>query len=304
MALSEEGIKNMKKNFNEFIATLNEDLFTWHYFVDFRKVRENAFAVKTQLSILEALLGENDLHVKYIALLKRYPEIRSVLPILIATRVKKLKELKILNTETLKASYQWGIFDPSVELTKEIEVELLHFFQASGLGQIFENKEISNLKDYVFGVEAGMDTNTRKNRSGDLMEDLVDQILAEFTEQNNDFKYEPQATVKKIKKLFDYEVKTNVSDRSYDFALFNTLDSKLYLIEVNLYGSGGTKLKAVAGEFEKLNNFVLGQNIEFIWVTDGIGWRSAENPMLEAFNNNKYTFNIKQFKKFLTSIST
>lgn len=293
----------MKKDFKEFIATLNEDLFTWHYFVDFDKVRENTFEVKTQLSILEALLGETDLYGKYISLLKRYPEVRSILPILIATREKKLKELKILNTETLKANYRWGIFDPSVELTKEIEEELLHFFEASGLGQVFKNKEISNLKDYVFGIEAGMDTNTRKNRSGYLMEDLIDQILAEFTEENTKFKYTPQATVKKIKKLFDYEVKTNVSDRSYDFALFDTSESKLYLIEVNLYGSGGTKLKAVAGEFEKLNNFVLEQNIEFIWVTDGIGWRAAENPMLEAFKNNKYTFNINQFKKFLTSIS-
>ncbi|MFC1615075.1 DpnII family type II restriction endonuclease, partial [Patescibacteria group bacterium] len=62
-------------------------------------------------------------------------------------------------------------------------------------------------------------------------------------------------------------------------------------------------LKSVAGEFEKVNNFILNQNIDFVWVTDGIGWKTAENPMKEAFENNKYTFNLKQFRDFLKYIS-
>ena len=40
-----------------------------------------------------------------------------------------------------------------------------------------KNKDIKNLVDYVFGVEAGLDTHARKNRSGDVMEDIVESIF-------------------------------------------------------------------------------------------------------------------------------
>lgn len=293
----------MKKDFNEFISTLNEDLFSWDYFVDFEKAKENTFAIKLHLNILNSLLGETDIENKFIELIKKYPEVRSSLLILISTRTKKINEIKILNTDTLTSSFKSNLFEVSSELTKDDEVELLHFLRASGLKEIFENKYISDLNDYVFGVEVGLDSHARKNRSGDLMELVVHDILDDFVKKDTNFAFIDQANSKKIKNVLGYEVKKHINDRISDFALLNKKKNKLYLIEVNLYGSGGTKLKSVAGEFEKVNNFILGQDIEFIWVSDGVGWKTAENPMMEAFENNKYTFNLKQFKDFLLEIS-
>jgi type II restriction enzyme len=66
------------------------------------------------------------------------------------------------------------------------------------LKDIFENKNIKSVIDYVFGVEVGMDTNGRKNRTGDLMEDIVEKYISDFCSKNIDFEYLEQGTKKKI----------------------------------------------------------------------------------------------------------
>jgi type II restriction enzyme len=83
-------------------------------------------------------------------------------------------------------------------LTDGNKKELLIFFRESGLKNIFENKNIKSVVDYVFGVEVGMDTNGRKNRTGDLMEDIVEKYISDFCKKNKDFEYLEQGTKKKI----------------------------------------------------------------------------------------------------------
>ena len=39
--------------------------------------------------------------------------------------------------------------------------------------------------DYVFGVEVGLDSNGRKNRSGHAMEDIVEKFVSKVCEDNN-----------------------------------------------------------------------------------------------------------------------
>lgn len=293
----------MIKDFNEFISTLNEELFTWSYFSNFEKAEKKTFNIKTHLNILNSLVGEKNIEKKFVKIVTEYPQVREVLPILIATRNSKIKQLKIMNTETLKSASRVDLFNSKIELNNKQISELLHFFTSSGLGELLSKAKVNNLVDYVFGVEVGMDTHARKNRSGDIMEDVVNDILQNFVNKNTNYSFARQVTADKILKLMNYDVMVNVNDRIYDFALINNANNKLYLIEVNLYGSGGTKLKSVAGEFEKLNNYIVNQKIDFIWVTDGVGWKTAENPMLEAFENNDNTFNLKQFVMFLDELS-
>lgn len=54
---------------------------------------------------------------------------------------------------------------------------VIEFIQQIGLKEVLQAKQVKNLVDYVFGVEAGLDTNARKNRSGHLMEGIVASIL-------------------------------------------------------------------------------------------------------------------------------
>jgi type II restriction enzyme len=54
-----------------------------------------------------------------------------------------------------------------------------------------------------------------------------------------------------------------------------------------------TKLKSTAGEYIELSRILKKQNINFIWITDGLGWKKSLNPLFEAFKNNDYTFNLE-----------
>ncbi len=182
-----------------------------------------------------------------------------------------------------------------------LKKELLIFFRESGLKDIFQNECIKNLVDYCFGVEVGFDTNARKNRTGDLMESLVEKFIKDFCDENSNFKYISQATQKKIKDIFNYDIEIDKNSRRFDFALYDKSKNKIYLIEVNYYGGGGSKLKATAGEYQYLYDFLKAQNIDFIWVTDGKGWLTSLNPLEETFNHNDYVINLDMLKKGILS---
>ncbi len=282
-------------NFNTLKSTFQDSIFTWDYFTDFEKVKKNIQKVEKELNLLNYLVGKENIEEEFLSLVEEYPNVRKILPILIAIRDDKLSNMPIItDVETLIPENKKYIFNDPID--ENIKKELLLFFKESGLRDIFENKHIKNLVDYCFGVEVGMDTNGRKNRTGDLMENLVGKYLETFCQENPSFAFIGQATKDKIKKAFDYDIKIDKNSRRFDFALFDKSKNKLFLIEVNYYGGGGSKLKATAGEYQYLNDFVKSQDIEFIWVTDGKGWLSSLKPLEETFNHNDHVINLEMLK--------
>ena len=277
--------------FDNLKSTLQDSIFTWDYFTDFEKVKSNVKKVEKESNILHYLIGKNDIEKEFIRLIAAYPNIRKALPLLIAVRDDKLKETPIVtDMDRLIPENKKYIFFDSID--EEIKKELLIFFRESGLKNIFQNECIKNMVDYCFGVEVGFDTNARKNRTGNLMESLVEKFIKDFCEENYNFKYISQATQKKIKDIFNYDITIDKNSRRFDFALFDNSKNKIYLIEVNYYGGGGSKLKATAGEYQYLYDFLKAQNIDFIWVTDGKGWLTSLNSLEETFNHNDYVINL------------
>ena len=283
------------KNFNYLKDTFQDSIFTWDYFTNFEKVKLNVQKLKVELNILNSLIGEENIEKEFIKLINEYPKIRQALPLLIAIRKDKLKDTPIItDMDTLIAENKKHIF--YAELNEDIKKELLLFFRESGLKDIFQNKYIKNLVDYCFGVEVGFDTNARKNRTGTLMENMVSNYLNDFCKENKNFSYVEQATQKRILETFNYKIKIDKSSRRFDFAMYNKNTNKLYLFEVNFYSGGGSKLKATAGEYQYLNDFIKSQGLEFIWITDGKGWLTALNPLEETFNHNDYVINLDMIK--------
>ncbi|MFC2297283.1 MAG: DpnII family type II restriction endonuclease [Prevotella nigrescens] len=90
----------------------------------------------------------------------------SVLEILIACRSKDKKKAVDNNGNVRLLQSYLSSVDGVIE-----------FIQQIGLKEVLQAKQVKNLVDYVFGVEAGLDTNARKNRSGHLMEGTVASIL-------------------------------------------------------------------------------------------------------------------------------
>lgn len=272
----------MKKDFGHLVSTFRSSIKTWDYFVNWNKVFTNSANFEIALNKLNYLLGKDDLQGEFYRLYESNPDIAKALPVLLAVRENNLE----IYNKTSKELEFYNFSGEGGDANKYFE-----FLDKSGLIKLFQRDGIKNLVDYVIGVEVGLDSNGRKNRGGTLMEEIVGLFLEDFCKQNN-FKYIPQASPSKIKLKWNFDIVVDKSERSFDFAIYNPQSNKIKLFETNFYNSGGSKLKAVCGEFRSLYDELKRQNIEFIWITDGLGWHTAKRPLEETYNHNDYIFNL------------
>lgn len=283
--------------FKYLVETLKESIFTWDYFVDFEKVKENVVKIEKELNLLNVLIGKSDIEKEFIKLIEEYPKVRTVLPILIAIRNSKIRETHLIDDfDVLLSENKEPLFNSNTPLTPKLKTDLIKFFNDTGLKKIFTDKNIKNIVDYCFGVEVGMDTNARKNRTGTSMEKLVEKIVENFCIKNN-LEYMSQATQNKIKTKWNFNVQLDKTNRIFDFAIYSKTKNKIFVIETNFYGGGGSKLKSTAGEYKALSDFLKTQKIDLIWVTDGIGWKTTKKALYETFLHNDYVVNIELIKK-------
>jgi len=181
-------------------------------------------------------------------------------------------------------------FDFSSPANSDEEVEkALNFVKASGLARLFGDSGIKNFVDYLIGVEAGVDSNGRKNRSGSGMESILEGKIASICDRRG-WKYMEQASPEAIKQSWGVDFKTGLSSRRFDFAVL--ADGQVSVIEVNIYNGGGSKLKATAGEFTTLHQSLEPTPVKLIWVTDGKGWRTTARPLRDAFDKVDFVLNL------------
>lgn len=276
----------MKKDFEHLVATFESSIKTWDYFVKW----ENAFANSAELEIalnkLNYLIGKDDLQKEFIILYKSNPDITKAFPALLAIRDKSLEVYDKVSRNTETYDFSGQDYDPE---------KYFRFFEQTGLIKLFKRDGVKNLVDYVIGVEVGLDTHGRKNRGGSLMEEIVGQFIEELSRRNG-FEYLAQARPSAIKRKWGVEVKVDKTERSFDFAVFNPRNKKIKLFETNFYNGGGSKLKATCGEFRVLHDELKSQNIDFVWVTDGLGWHTTKRPLEETYNHNDYIFNLSMLE--------
>ena len=232
--------------------------------------------------MLNYLLSQQDLESAVKSLWERDKTVFDVLPILIAIRKRDNK--KVITTD--------GNIVPVTSYLTSFE-GIMEYLEKTGLAKIFKEKTINNLVDYVFGVEAGLDSHARKNRSGDVMENLVAEI---FAKNGISFRKEVYSTdypeIHKMldgdKKRFDFVVKTKECT---------------YLMEVNFYSDGGSKPNEVARAYTELApkiNSVDGY--VFVWITDGIGWRKAKSMITAAYMAIPDVYNLTDIKSFIQRV--
>ena len=162
----------------------------------------------------------------------------------------------------------------------------VRFAKETGLLEIFQKKIIKSVPDYVTGIEVGLDSNGRKNRGGTAMENIVESFIEVICSRHK-LDYLTQADEKKVDQEWGQVLAIDKSKRKFDFAI-RINNSKLLLIETNYYGGTGSKLKATAGEYKSLFEFVQSHGNSFLWITDGLGWTSTKRPLKEAFEKLNY----------------
>ncbi len=272
----------MSERFNEFMKPLKETHYSLKDYVDFKKVAANVDSISIKLNQLNYLIGQEDMKAAVERLWEENPKVFSVLDILIA--VRKTDKKKAIDTDGntyLITDY----FKSPEQVTK--------FLDETGLTKVFQTKQIKNLVDYVFGVEVGLDTNARKNRGGHIMERLVEEV---FTKAG--IKFEKEVYYSKFPEI----VKVLGTDiKRFDFVI--KTPATTYLIEANFYTGGGSKLNEVARAYSELATKIDAvPGYEFVWITDGIGWKSARNKLQEAFVHVKNVYNLSSVGEFVDSI--
>lgn len=275
--------------FTQITSSFKEKgILLWDYFVNWEKVHKNIKPIEKELNLLNVLIGKEDVETEVYNLIKEYPQVVKAFPFLIAFRDTKVSMLSDV-TEFLYKDYD---FKHRV-ITDEDCTDLTTFFMQSGLGDLVKDKRVKNLVDYVTGVEVGLDSNGRKNRGGTMMENIVETFVKSACDELG-YEYMTQANAKKIKTHWNIDIQVDKSSRNLDFAI--NKNGKLYFIECNFYGGGGSKLKSTATEYVKMNEYWNAQNITFIWVTDGAGWKSTLKPLREYFDKADFLLNLEMLK--------
>lgn len=287
----------MKRNFDEWMSTFEDSIATWRYYTDFDKVYKNVDKIKKELNLLNSLIGSKNIEQEFKELIQEYPKVIRAIPILIAKREK------IIIIKDAEQDYYYNF----KEMNYSIE-EYIKFLRNSGIFDLLENHLISNLYDYVTGVEVGMDTNGRKNRTGHAMEDLVESYIAKagFVREYNYYKEVTSTQLKEkwnidlssILQNIDKETKNKkvkLAEKRFDFVVEN--NGILYLIETNFYASQGSKLNETARSYEKLQEQIGKINgVTFVWATDGKGWRSARRNLKQTFDVMDNIYSIQDMK--------
>lgn len=272
----------MAKDFNIFMSQLQETNQTLDFFCDFGKISQNVADIKLSLCMLNSMIGASDLRQSVEAIWKRDKSAFNVMDILIAVRSGGKKKV-------LDSLGQCVVLDSLFESIDGV----MEFLENTGLAEVFQSKIINDLVDFVFGIETGLDTNARKNRSGHAMESMVARL---FDKNGVSYRQEVYSS--------EWPLITRVlgnDEKRFDFVI--TTASKTYLIEVNFYSGGGSKLNEVARSYSDISpkiNSVSG--FEFVWITDGIGWKSAKNKLQEAYNIIPSIYNLTTIKDFIQKV--
>ncbi len=270
----------MKRDFSQWLATMRSSINSYSYYVDFQKVYENVDSVRVELNILNSLIGVENIREEFLKLLNDYPKTLKCVPILLACR-----QMEIYAQDEDGA--MWYDFANEQACSPE---QYADFMEKTGLFDLISKHIISNLKDYVTGVEVGLDSNGRKNRGGHQMEDLVESYLI-----RGGYTYYKEMYLPEVEKKWNLNLGAlsgeGTSTKRWDFVVDG--GDTIYLIETNFYASGGSKLnettrsyKLIAQEAKKI------PGVEFVWITDGAGWKSARRNLEETFNEMEYLFNI------------
>ena len=300
------GDNNIDYIIKEYFNTLIPTNRSHNFFVDWPKVEKHIQEYKIEFNILNSLIGSEEFDNELKNLLSKYPEIVPTIPILFALSKSKTKKAKrksgkfqvINDFMDLESDFTEYNFRERELSSEEIE-KFVKFFEKTGLKYFFTVLADKSILDYAYGVDVGMDTHARKNRSGKAMELALEPILEEIND-NNSF----QILVQKKFKYLESELNITLSsdfdlrDRKADFIIIKP-NGKIINIEVNYFRGSGSKPQEIVDSYINRQGELKEEGFDFIWVSEGHGWETQKNQARKAFDNIDYLMNLNFAKKGL-----
>ena len=269
----------MKRNFVEWLGTFKDNISDYKYYINFDKVYKNVEENKVEFNMLNSLLGSKNIEEDFINLVTKYPEVLKCIPILLAVR----------NME-IPAMDEEGAFIYNFKKMNQSLEQYIVFMNKTGLFDLLANRGVTNIIDFVLGVETGLDSNGRKNRGGHLMEDLIEGYL-----KSEGVEYYKEMYLKDVEEKWGVNLSSlsnnGKSAKRFDFVV--KTNNMIYGIETNFYTSGGSKLNETARSYKMIaEESKTIEGFKFVWFTDGKGWTSAKKNLEETFDVLDSMYNI------------
>jgi type II restriction enzyme len=265
----------MKQDFNDLINNLKKTIADYKYYTNFTKVQNYADSNRAVLQSLQALVGSTNIERDFINLINDEPKTLKIIPLLLAYRKNKVPVIDN------------GLIEYDFKSKTQSDSDYIKFMQETGLFEFLENQRIENLIDYYIGVEVGLDSNARKNRTGDSMESIVESFISAIpeieyhTQKNKKFIFDTYGI--DIDNYLSNDVIDEFAEKEFDFVV--KTDNMLYVIETNFYSSSGSKLNETARSFKSLGvDYRDNNEVSFVWITDGVGWKTAKRNLKEAYD--------------------
>ncbi|MCD6372525.1 MAG: hypothetical protein J7L37_03100 [Thermococcus sp.] len=284
------GYSTFDEYFEDFINNLLPTNKTYEYFVDWKKVRSLASKHNKELSILRKLYGlsQNEAKIVLKKIIKNHPSVLPVIPALIAERGINGR-VDVYDPHKRKF---WE-FDFNPHSVSEAEVDgIIEFCEKSGVLDLL--RQVENLHEYLLGVEVGIDTNSRKGRSGALFEGMVKKLI-----EINVPEYIKAVPQDKNFSLYETIQKTRRGKaKRHDLVLYKD-NTPIVAIEINFYNTTGSKPIEIVGSYITLNRVAQKKGITFVWVTDGPAWKKMKEPLLRGMKEIDWVVNYSQLPKLL-----
>lgn len=262
--------------FEQFLDAMISSNIKLYDYVDWNKVNSKVLNYQYDLSVFDNLHSKTESELKDKIHKYWFDNLGSFKKfyILLAGRESNSFLLK-------KNSYSFK--DYEFKNTNDVMV----FLKESNLINLFIGNKKIDFNSYFQGIEVGLDSNARKNRSGKIMENNIAYIL----EKNNieferNFPVDIIKDAKGNKKYFDFKFSKN---------------NKTYYLECNFFNSSGSKINEVAKSYNLINKIMKEKGMNFVWVTDGAGWKKTKSTLRTVFFEIENLFSIELFQNWVSS---
>lgn len=281
LILNYKPTKRQLKEFEraKFYKQLKPTSFVLKEYVKWEKLQENVREYELQLNDLNVLMASDEFEFKekFERLYSQRAESFDILPLFISSRNKQIE--------------YWSSDGEAKKYGFDKKETVFDFLVESGLREnLFMNNRYKNVLDYILGLEVGLSSNDKKNYTGTWMMNQIANLLKE-----NDITFRKEVPYKEI-------IDANrIKDKTFDF-VFNK-DDVTYCLEVNFFNTSGSKIYSEAERFIELNKELQNyEDIEFIWVTDGIGLKKNQTSINKAMKSIGNLYNLTTFDEFLKEL--
>lgn len=133
-----------------------------------------------------------------------------------------------------------------------------------------------------------MDTNARKNRSGDIFEKICQQKIKNLISAKSFIVKENDSNFS----LYPIISKGQSKGKTHDIVIYKD-KSPILVIECNFYNVTGSKPISIAESYIEMNRAAQGHGVDFLWVTDGPAWLQMKEPLLRSMREINWILNFR-----------